>query len=131
MQKIQEDKYNNFMSNRTNFPDLPKISLYGYEDFFNIYEDSNNTRFYNLLRSINIFPANDSSVEDTYTVLHNDTWLFISYKYYNTINLWWLVCEYNQIKNPTTMPEPGIKIKLLKPEYVWVIISELNKQTSN
>jgi hypothetical protein len=44
------------------------------------------------------------------------------------MNLWWLVCEYNQIKDPTKMPTPGSKLKLLRPEFVNSVISELNRQ---
>ena len=44
------------------------------------------------------------------------------------MDLWWLVCAYNQIKNAVKMPEPGTQIKLLKANYVSTIISELNKQ---
>jgi hypothetical protein len=44
------------------------------------------------------------------------------------MDLWWLICEYNQIKNATKKPETGSKIKILKKEYVWAIISELIRQ---
>jgi len=111
------------------FLDLPKISSYRYENFLNIYDD-NGYKFYNLLKSINIFPANNSEVEESYNVQYHDTWHNISYKYYNTMDLWWLVCEYNQIKNPVVMPEAGTQIKILKASYVFPIISELNKQLS-
>jgi hypothetical protein len=116
---------------QSEFTDLPDLSIYRYENFFNIYEDSDKTKFYNLLRSINVFPAENSFVEDEYYVQPNDTWINISYKYYNTIHLWWLVCEYNRITNPLDMPKLGTKLKLLKSEYVWTIISELNKQVNN
>jgi hypothetical protein len=114
--------------NQSNFIDLPKISSYRYENFFNIYTDSDDFKFYNLLRSINLFPANNSEVEDVYNTTFNDTWHLISYKKYNTIDLWWLVCAYNDIQNPVKMPEPGTQLKLLKSNYVSPIISELNKQ---
>jgi len=116
---------------QSEFTDLPQLSLYRYENFFNVYTDTDKKRFYNLLRSINIFPANDSSIEDIYSVKTNDTWVYISYKYYGTIYLWWLVCEYNRISNPTKQPEAGTTIKLLKSNYVWAIISNLNKQINN
>jgi hypothetical protein len=116
---------------QSDFTDLPDLSFYRYENFFNIYKDSDQTKFYNLLRSINVFPANDSSVEDEYDVQPDDTWISISYKYYKSVFLWWLVCEYNQIKNPTVMPEFGTKLKLLKSQYVWSIINELNRQINN
>ena len=110
------------------FNDLPDLSIYRYENFLNIYLDGDQNKFYNLLRSINIFPANDTSVEDEYTVGLNDTWILISYKYYGTIFLWWLVCEYNRIQDSTKLPEPGTKIKLLKRNYVSSVISNLEIQ---
>jgi hypothetical protein len=116
---------------QSDFTDLPQLSLYRYENFLNIYTDNNDVRFYNLLRSINVFPANDSTVEDDYEVKLNDTWLLISYRYYGTMYLWWLVCEYNRIENPTKIPVHGTKIKLLKKDYVWAVISALNEQINN
>jgi nucleoid-associated protein YgaU len=105
-----------------------KLAYTRYENFFNLYQDDDGFLFYNLLKNINIIPANETSVEEEYVVKPKDTWIFISYKYYNNMNLWWLVCEYNQIKDPTKMPEPGTKLKLLKNEYLSIILDELNRQ---
>ena len=118
--------------NQNNFPNLPTLtSLYRYENFFNVYQDTDGNYFYNLLRGINIFPANNSSVEDTYITKYNDTWYLISYNHYNTMDLWWLVCEYNQIKDPTKTPKVGTTLKLLKSQYVWPILQQINLQNSN
>jgi hypothetical protein len=116
---------------QSDFKDLPQLSIYRYENFLNIYTDDNGQRFYNLLRSINILPAENSSIEDVYNVKLNDTWLLISYKYYGTIYLWWLVCEYNRVTNPTTGPKAGTQIKLLKKDFVWAIMSNLTQQVNN
>jgi hypothetical protein len=113
------------------FKDLPQLSVYRYENFLNIYDDTGGNRFYNLLRSINILPADNSSAEEEYYVNLNDTWLLISYKYYGTIYLWWLVCEYNRIQDASEMPEVGTKLKLLKKELVAPVISNLIKQINN
>jgi len=113
-----------------NFKDLPKISGYRYENFFNIYTDNDGFKFYNLLCSINLFPANNSSAEDTYVVKFNDTWASISYNQYNTMDLWWLVCAYNQIKNPVQKPQSGTVLKLLKSSFVSTVISSLQNQLS-
>jgi nucleoid-associated protein YgaU len=115
---------------QNDFTDLSKLSMYRYETFFNIYTDNNDFKFYNLLRNINLFPANNSEVEVSYNTKYNDTWHLISYKYYNTMDLWWLICAYNQIQNPVKMPEVGTELKILKANYVSTIISELNKQIS-
>lgn len=118
------------MATQSSFSDLPKLNFFRYENFFNIYKEKDGTKFYNLLRNINVFPAKDSSVEDLYTVKEHDTWYYISYKYYGTMDLWWLVCEYNQIKDATKIPDVGTVIRLLKNDYVWAVVTELNRQTS-
>ena len=106
-----------------------KISLYQFENFFKVYQDSDTgSSFYNILKNVSVFPANDPAVEDEYIVKPHDTWVYISYKQYNTMDLFWLVCEYNGIKNPTIFPEIGTKLKLLKSGYVYSVISELNRQ---
>lgn len=113
---------------QNSFTDLPNLSMYRYENFFNIYKDDDNYRFYNLLKSINIFPSKNSEAEDEYYTTFNDTWHLISYKYYNTMDLWWLVCAYNEIQNPVKMPEIGTKIRILKTGYVSRVVSALNRQ---
>lgn len=116
------------MNTQVENPNLNKMSIYRYERFFTLYEDEDKFKFYNLLRNINIIPADDTSVEEEYIVKPKDTWLYISYKYYNTMDLWWMVCEYNNIEDATKLPEIGTKLKLLKPDYIWYIIQELNSQ---
>ena len=113
-----------------NFPDLPIISGYRYENFLNIYSDNDGFKFYNLLCSVNLFPASNSNAEDDYVVRYHDTWALISYQYYNTMDLWWLVCAYNQIQNPVKRPAPGTVLKLLKSDLVSTVITNLNKQLS-
>jgi hypothetical protein len=108
---------------------VKNISTFSFENFFNVYQDNKTDLiYYNILKNINIIPSNVTEIEDEYIVQTNDTWVYISYKYYNTMDLWWLVCVYNQIQNPTILPEVGEKLKLLKSNYVYSIISELNKQ---
>ncbi len=113
---------------QNSFKDLPKIPSYRYENFFNIYSDKDGFNFYNILKSVNVFPSKNSEAEDLYNTTFNDTWHLISYKYYNTMDLWWLVCAYNQIKNPVVMPPVGTQIRLLKSAFVSKIIRALNNQ---
>lgn len=117
------------MSTQNQIADLPKLSIYRYENFFNIYTDEKSSmRFYNLLRNINVFPATDTIIEEDYSIEYGDSWYYISYKKYNTIDLWWIICAYNQIQNPLNIPENGTKIKILKAEYVHLVINELFAQ---
>lgn len=112
-------------------PNLKQISLYRFENFFNVYtEERANSLYYNILRSINVFKADNAEIEDEHIVKYQDTWVSISYQYYNTIDLWWLVCTYNGINNPTKMPELGTTIKLLKPDFVGLVLEELNSQVN-
>jgi hypothetical protein len=120
------------MNIQNNISDLPQLSMYRYENFFNIYDDEETSvRYYNLLRNINIFPAENSQLEGEYSIDYNDTWVSISYNIYATMELWWLLCSYNQIINPIKMPEPGTKIKYLKADYVYIILNEIKRQIKN
>lgn len=109
---------------------LPNLSHYRYENFLNIYSDKDGFLFYNLLSNVNLVPSDNSNAEDSYIVKHTDTWVSISWNYYNTMDLWWLVCAYNQIQDPTKMLAPGTKIKILKASYVSVVIDSLKEQLS-
>jgi hypothetical protein len=117
------------MQTQNNISDLPKLSVYRYENFFNIYTDEKaEIKFYNLLRGINVFQADNSDVEEKYIIQTSDTWASIAWKKYKTIELWWLICAYNQIQNPIDFPDSGTIIKILKPEYVSMVINELKRQ---
>lgn len=115
---------------QTDIKTLPILSFYRYENFFNIHTDSDGFNFYNLLSNISVIPAKNTQVEEDYVVRFNDTWVSISFNYYNTMDLWWLVCAYNQILNPVEKPKQGTVLKLLKPEYVSAVITQLNSQLS-
>jgi nucleoid-associated protein YgaU len=112
------------------FSNLPKVSIYRYENFFNVYQDQTGN-YYNLLKAINVFQSNNDNVQEDYNIKYTDTWYSISYRYYNTMELWWLICTYNQIMDASKMPEPGTIIKLLKPNYVGIVLEQLYKQTIN
>jgi hypothetical protein len=113
---------------RSELKDLPAISLYRMENFLNVYQGSDGFNFYNLLKSINIFNSSNGSVDIIHSFLLHDSWTNISYKYYKTIDLWWFICMYNQIINPLKDVEPGTEIKILKPEYIGSVLTELKKQ---
>ena len=107
---------------------LPKLSSFRYENFLNLYKD-NTGYFYNLLRAINIISSNNQDIEEVYPIKPSDTWASLSHKFYKTIDLWWLICTYNQIVDASTMPETGTIIKILKPEYVGYVLQQLLDQT--
>jgi len=108
---------------------IKNLSIYRFENFFNVYNDvETKTTFYNILKNITVYPANDNTIDHEYQIKEGDNWPYISYKFYNTTDLWWLVCEYNQISNPIEIPENGKMLKILKSDYVHIVLNELKKQ---
>jgi hypothetical protein len=110
---------------------LKTLSIFRFENFFNVfYDEENKINFYNILKNITVYPANDNTIDDEYIFKENDNWPVISYKFYNTSDLWWLICEYNRIYNPIEQPENGTILRILKPEYVYKVLEELKSQLS-
>jgi len=68
-----------------------------------------------------------SEYYDIYEWETNDTWFLISYKIYNTIDLWWLICKMNNIVNPLDPIKEGTPLKILKEEYLESVLEPLNK----
>lgn len=107
--------------NKYNFGKLP--STY-YENIFKIGFDGIHP-FYNMNRTIMMPKKMDSSFFTVVKPLPNDTWTNLSYIYYNTINLWWLIAITNNVYNPFKMPKI---VKILKPEYVDYVIDAIHSQ---
>jgi hypothetical protein len=108
--------------------ELPTLDQFRYENIFNVYQNTTDQYFYNILRKVN-FPENiDETVYSTYTVPNNNLpYTFISYKVYGTIYLWWLICSINRITNPVFYPAAGTQLKILKPEYVRSVLQSLQQ----
>ena len=108
--------------------DLAPIESTRLENFFTVFQEASGEYFYNIINTINF--NSDNIAEYTYnwyTVTLGDSYTYISYKHYNTINLWWLICSFNNINNPTSLPVPGTYIKILKPFYVNTLLNKINK----
>ena len=93
----------------------------------NVFKD-NDFYFYNLADSINIEEVTNSEYFHLYRVIGNKAWTHISYDLYNSIHLWWLICLINGIDNPVKFPENGKVLKVLKVEYVKVVLDEIKKR---
>jgi hypothetical protein len=104
------------------------LSPQQYENIFNVYSDSDVGYFYNLLKTVN-FPSDISSdVYDIYVIEPKDTWPLISWKMYNSIFLWWVICSVNNIINPLNMPTPGTEIKIVKTRYLQTILNNIRTE---
>jgi hypothetical protein len=110
--------------------DLTEISnsSFKFENFFNIYETDSGYRFFNLLKNISVIPSNNSEIEEEYITDGTDTWYSVSYKLYGTLNLWWLICLYNNTINPFEPIKSKTILKVLKSEYVGLVLTEIKKQ---
>lgn len=102
------------------------ISESNFENVFNVYEDKNSEKyFYNILKTVIIPEDLDEEYYDNYSVKFGDMWTTISYKFYNDVSLWWVVCVANQIDDATKNPKIGSTIKIIKSQYLPEIINRL------
>ena len=118
-----------FRQNVTGLSQIPSVS---YENIFRVYstENSSNTNFYyfNLLNSV-YFPENiPTSMYYTITLNKRLPWTAISYNEYRSTDLWWLIALTNNIFNPIYYPAPGSILKIIKPEFVKLILNEITAQ---
>ena len=114
------------LKRQNSIPELPQLSNYRYENIFNVYQLDNGAFFYNINRTITI--PDDIDKNAYYTTITNGRmpWTTISYRAYGTMYLWWLIAILNKVKTPLTPPTGTIKI--IRPEYISTILSEINKK---
>jgi hypothetical protein len=103
-----------------------------YENIFNMYQfdtDNKDTYvFYNILSKISI-PANlDSNIYEYYIVDAEMPLTNLSYKFYKTQHLWWLIMITNGIKNPVKLINSGSVIKIIKPDYLGSVYSSIKQK---
>lgn len=110
-------------------PYLPEVDEYSFESFMRLYLTDKNQFYYNLLTTkIFIDGELDASTYYNITVTRKIPWTTISYNEYRNINLWWLILAVNKITNPVFYPEPGTELKILYPEYVRIVIDQINQK---
>lgn len=115
-------------------PKAPSIETVSYENFFKLHiaeEGGNEKVFFNLLKKIYLVDKSSDlnpKYFDTYVIDVDLPWVILSYNIYNTLNLWWLLCIVNNIQDPTKNPEQGSYIKVIKPQYVELVVNTINLQ---
>lgn len=110
--------------------DLPTLDPTFYENIFKVYQ-KDSYYFFNILRKVTLVnedKAVDPELYDNVIIDGPYSWTLISYKEYGTINLWWLICSINNIKNPVKLPEVGSIIKIIKPKYVKQLLQNIGDQ---
>ena len=104
---------------------LGSLSPSRYENIFKLYLDGNNDYFYNILNSINIPEEIDKTYYYVVVVNRRVPWTTISYEQYQNIDLWWLICLINNINNPIKFAEPGKELKIIRQEFVPLILNNI------
>ena len=117
-------KYNNDIS------DLTTIPYTRYENLFKVAKN-NNYYFYNILKKI-VIPENiDSRLFSEVIITDNIPYTTLSYRFYNTQDLWWLICIVNNIINPVNNITPGTKLKILKNDAVNRLLAFIDQNINN
>ena len=104
-----------------------RLSNISYLKLFNMLQDADGTKYLNIWRSfvLNEDVTSDTVFYDTYDVSNEDWWDNISYIHYETPGFWWVVAMMNDVVNPFEELEPGSNIKILRGEYLYQLIKEM------
>jgi hypothetical protein len=92
-----------------------------------MYDQAKNEYFLNIFRCyvLNDAVQNNILFYLTHEVSDSDWLDTIATTYYGTPNLWWLVAMINNMMNPFEGLEPGTNLKILKSDYVYQILREM------
>lgn len=100
-----------------NFANIFKVVNKGEKSYFNICSTLN-------FDNIEKLPA---SMCTLYEVKSGDTWTSISYNFFKTIRLWWLLCKFNGVVDPFSELVPGVSIRIPTDTILNSILSILNE----
>lgn len=60
-----------------------------------------------------------------YIVCEKDTYQTISYKFYGTTQLWWLIAKMNNVSDATELPKLGTVIRVISDEFLGYILNNM------
>ena len=104
-----------------------EVTSENYENIFNIYTDENGFYYFDLLKKVDFPDDLDSEIYDYYETVGTETYPNIAFKAYKNVTLWWVICASNHIDNPIEQPQAGTLLKIIKPEYIKIILSKMNQ----
>ena len=84
----------------------------------------------NIIKKISIPDDLQSDIYIEYRISSYKPWTALSHEIYGNQDLWWLICLTNKIYNPINNPELGAVYKIIKPDFVNVILQELKNLTA-
>ena len=106
------------------------ISNYSFLKLFNILLDEDReTKFMNIFRSyiLNDDVFTETVFYNTYKVANGEYWDNIAWNLYENPYLWWVVAILNNTVNPFEELEDGQLIKVLRKDYVYSIVKDLER----
>jgi hypothetical protein len=101
-------------------------TLYDYSNIFDSYTDEEGYSFYDLNNNLIIEGDVDPVLYDVIFYNEGTSFYELSYKFYGTVQLWWIILLANNIVNPFEDVKNGDKLKILKKEVVSQILSNIN-----
>lgn len=108
--------------------ELSKVGEYSYESIFKLYKHNDQYYYYNILKKISLSGILRPGTFYNQRLDRQLAYTGLSYMAYNTIDLWWLICIVNDIKNPVPMPKPGSHLKIIHPRLVNNVIENIKSQ---
>lgn len=113
---------------------IGELSRNVYENIFNVNlinkesgSFSTSHYFYNTLNKVSVPEDINSEIIDTITLNYDTAWTTLSYKVYNTIELWWLIVLLNKPKY-IFMAKGGTEYTIIKPGAVRDILIQINSE---
>lgn len=108
---------------------LFKVNANDFANFFKCYQNTDGSWKMNINRTLVIMNKDylRPAIYTYYEVKYGDSWTLISYNYYGTIELWWVICKFNGITDPTISPVEGEKLIIPNKSIVDSIVKQLKK----
>jgi len=115
-----------------NFAELTgkQINNFSFMRLFNILLDEDReTKFMNIFRSyiLNDEVFTETAFYNTYEVANGEFWDNISWNLYENQYIWWILAILNNIVNPFEELEDGQILKVLRQDYVYTLVKDLER----
>ena len=110
--------------------ELPVLNDLRYENIFKVFKTKDNFYYYNISKTVTFPDTLDPRQIFYYRVKRKMPWTMVSFNIYNSIELWWVLCLLNKIKNPVLAPKTGTLIKAILPGKLPGILAEIKNQLS-
>lgn len=98
-------------------------------NLFNVYQDEDGNYSFSINRTLNL--GTDQMYDGFYSTYELEEDMFLttlSYRFYKTIDLWWLICKTNGISDPTLKIAAGTRLKIPSSQVAKFVVDEIRKK---